>query len=223
MPIFDLGWPRLTLTSFFMKSWCQELHFDIWFADLASILKFDPKWPKFVIWPQTQNFCLEKILRFYRSFWAIFQEKLLNLWFLIKLTSENRNIFRRYLNGRKSKISQLVNSFKSQGKFMLKGTSLPRRRNGSEAWLKENAKSLKSNTEASLKTIFYNRLKMRRCGTPTQLKTHTYKTWKIFAISVFFDFFQKCSRIPNMGKKRTSFQTSAFLIISQFQLKSYLI
>ena len=36
---------------------------------------------------------------------------------------------------------------------MLKGTSLPRRKNGSEAWLKENAKSLKSNTEASLKSI----------------------------------------------------------------------
>ena len=50
---------------------------------------------------------------------------------------------------------------------MLKGTSLPRRKNGSEAWLKENAKSLKSNTEASLKTIFKNRLQIRRCGTRT--------------------------------------------------------
>ena len=33
---------------------------------------------------------------------------------------------------------------------MLKGTSLPRRKNGSEAWLKENAKGLRSKTEVSL-------------------------------------------------------------------------
>ena len=44
--IFDLEWPRMTLKSTFLKSWCQELHFDIWFADFASVLKFDPKWPQ---------------------------------------------------------------------------------------------------------------------------------------------------------------------------------
>ena len=84
LAIFDLGWPRMTLTSALMKRWCQELHFDIWFSDFASILKFDPKWPQICNLTPNSKFFLERMLRFYWSFWAIFQENWLNLWFLIK-------------------------------------------------------------------------------------------------------------------------------------------
>ena len=104
--IFDLRWPRMTLILGFMKSWCQELHFDIWFSDFAWILKFDPIWPQICNLTPNSKFCLEKILRFYWSFWAFFSRKLIESVIFIKQTSENRNIFRRYVNGRKSKISQ---------------------------------------------------------------------------------------------------------------------
>ena len=41
-------------------------------------------WSKFVIWPQTQNFRLETIIRFLWLFWVIAQENGKNLCFLIK-------------------------------------------------------------------------------------------------------------------------------------------
>ena len=75
MLLFDLGWPRMTLTSPFMKSWCQELHFDIWFTDVASILKFDPKRSKICnLTPNSKFFVLKGFSGFTDQFELFFKK-----------------------------------------------------------------------------------------------------------------------------------------------------